>query len=69
MCAMMQKFLMIAGSVWPGFGACGLDTYFFRVVLRGTRHSPMPGRTSGPVREVRTDPVWAGMARRSPGWW
>jgi len=29
MCAMMQKFRMIAGSVWPGCGADLLDTEHF----------------------------------------
>jgi hypothetical protein len=40
MCAMMQKFRMIAGSVLPGCGAAGRlgwDTYLFRGRLRDDR--------------------------------
>jgi len=50
MCAMMQKFLMIAGSVFPGWGAFDRDTGGFlrvRAYCGAVAHPPTRrGRTT-----------------------
>src|SRR5512139_83078 len=58
MCAMMQKFRMIEGSVLPGWGAEGvlLDTNFFRWSVR-TAEPPLFHASKGP-------PGHAGQIRR-----